>query len=69
MSFKPRLPDDDTLVLAVYHHVSVHVVSQCVDVGGVLVLSLSGAGHSISYLSVFRLYLSVDWPLSLTAPW
>lgn len=34
------LPDDDALVLAVNHHVSVHVVSQGVDVGGVLVLSL-----------------------------
>lgn len=37
---KSRLPDDDTLVLAVNHHVSVHMVSQSVDVGGVLILSL-----------------------------
>ena len=36
----PRLPDDDTLVLAVNHHVSVHVVSQRIDVGGVLILGL-----------------------------
>lgn len=33
-------PDDDALVLTVNHHVSVHAVSQGVDVGGVLVLSL-----------------------------
>lgn len=34
------LPDDHTLVLTVDHHVSVHVVSQSVDVGRVLVLGL-----------------------------
>lgn len=33
-------PDDDTLVLAVNHHVPVHVVCQGVDVRGVLILSL-----------------------------
>lgn len=39
-SVKPRPPDDDTLVLVVYHHVSVHVVGQSVDVGWVLILGL-----------------------------
>lgn len=46
-----RLPDDDTLVLAVNHHVPVHVVSQGVDVGGVLILSLeerSGGGAGLN---------------------
>lgn len=33
-------PDDDTLVLTVDHHVTVHVVSQGVDVRGVLILGL-----------------------------
>lgn len=37
---RPHLPDDDTLVLAVNHHIPVHVVSQCIDVGGILVLRL-----------------------------
>lgn len=37
---KPRPPDDDALVLAVNHHVSVHVVSQSVDVRRVLILGL-----------------------------
>lgn len=41
-SVKPRPPDDDTLVLVVYHHVSVHVVGQSVDVGWVLILGLWG---------------------------
>lgn len=39
-AFEQVLPDDDALVLAVDHHVSVHVVGQGVDVRWVLVLSL-----------------------------
>lgn len=35
-----HLPDDDTLVLTVNHHVPVHVVRQRVDVRRVLILSL-----------------------------
>ena len=35
-----KSPDDDTLILSVDHHVSVHVISQGVDVGGVLILGL-----------------------------
>lgn len=34
------LPDDDTLVLTVNHHVPVHVICQSVDVRRVLILSL-----------------------------
>lgn len=34
------LPNDDTLVLTVYHHVSVHVICQSVDVRRILILSL-----------------------------
>lgn len=34
------LPDDDTLVLTINHHVSVHVVCQSVDVRRILILSL-----------------------------
>ena len=37
---RPRPPDDDTLVFAVNHHVSVHVVRQSVDVRRVLILGL-----------------------------
>lgn len=40
MGSEAPLPDDDTLVLAVNHHIPVHVVSQCIDVGGVLILRL-----------------------------
>lgn len=39
-------PDDDTLVLAVDHHVPVHVVCQGVDVRGVLILSLQNRQYS-----------------------
>ena len=35
-----KSPDDDTLILSVDHHVSVHVISQGVDVVGVLILGL-----------------------------
>lgn len=34
------LPDDDTLVLPIDQHVSVHVVRQGIDVGGIFILSL-----------------------------
>lgn len=34
------LPDDDALVLPIDQHVSVHVVRQGVDVGGIFILSL-----------------------------
>lgn len=34
------LPDDDTLILSVNHHVSVHVICQSVDMRRVLILSL-----------------------------
>lgn len=34
------VPDDDTLILCVDQHVSVHVVGQGVDVGRVLILGL-----------------------------
>ncbi len=33
-------PDDDTLILSVDHHVSVHVISQRVDVRRILILGL-----------------------------
>lgn len=33
-------PDDDTLVLHVNHHVSVHIVGQGIDMRGVLILGL-----------------------------
>lgn len=42
------LPDDHALVLVVDHHVSVHVVSQSVDVRGVLVLSLGWGVGGVS---------------------
>lgn len=34
------IPDDDTLVLHVDHHVTIHVVCQCVHMGRVFILSL-----------------------------
>lgn len=36
-----RSPDDNTLIFSFDHHVSVHVVSQGVDVGWILILGLS----------------------------
>lgn len=44
-SFKV-LPDDDTLVLTVDHHISVHVICQSVDVRRVLILSLREPNHN-----------------------
>lgn len=35
------LPDDDTLVFTVDHHISVHVVCQSIDVRRILILSLT----------------------------
>lgn len=35
------LPDDDTLVFTVNHHISVHVVCQSVDVRRILILCLA----------------------------
>ena len=43
------LPDDDTLVLTINHHVSVHVVCQSVDVRRVLILSLRGDRRLIKF--------------------
>ena len=40
------LPDDDTLVLHLYQHVPVHLVSQSVDVGRVLIGRLQHAQKS-----------------------
>lgn len=37
---KQDSPNDDTLILSVNHHVSVHVISQGVDVGWILILGL-----------------------------
>lgn len=37
-----RSPDDDTLILSINHHVSVHVVCQSIDVRWVLILGLRG---------------------------
>lgn len=45
-STKSHPPDDDTLVLTVNHHVSVHVVSQSIDVRGVLILGLEEDGQN-----------------------
>lgn len=45
-SAKSHPPNYDTLVLTVNHHVSVHVVSQSIDVWGVLILGLEKEGQN-----------------------
>ena len=46
-------PDDDALALHLYHHVAVHVISQGVHMGWVLILSLS-TRHDACFTLVIR---------------